>query len=187
MRRRHGRRGRGGTVVVVVATAAAAPGSAPTSAAVGVVCRSPRVSVAATSDGRGPGDHRASSWSKRRGRGPGRALPRRSLCASSTASREPCATSAIRERAGLPAVATSNAINANDTARMTHQFGRPRARRGRRPSVDPIPSATARPRYARAIRSVQGSSGANATAARSRRVYSAAAVGPVRTASSAME
>ena len=42
-------------------------------------------------------------------------------------------------RFGLPAVATSSAISARDTARMTHQLGRPRATLGRRPSEDPVP------------------------------------------------
>jgi hypothetical protein len=42
-------------------------------------------------------------------------------------------------RFGLPAVATSNAISARETARMTHQLGRPRATLGRRPSEDPVP------------------------------------------------
>ena len=42
-------------------------------------------------------------------------------------------------RFGLPAVATSNAISAKDTARMTHQLGRLRATLGRRPSEDPVP------------------------------------------------
>jgi hypothetical protein len=38
-------------------------------------------------------------------------------------------------RFGLPAVATSSAIRARETARMTHQLGRLRATRGRRRSV----------------------------------------------------
>lgn len=42
-------------------------------------------------------------------------------------------------RFGLPAVATSNAISARETARMTHQLGRLRATLGRRPSEDPVP------------------------------------------------
>jgi hypothetical protein len=49
----------------------------------------------------------------------------------------PCAPRA--PRFGVPAVATSSAIRARDTARMTHQFGRPRATLGRRPSEDPVP------------------------------------------------
>jgi hypothetical protein len=49
----------------------------------------------------------------------------------------PCAPPATRF--GLPAVATSSAIRARDTARMTHQLGRPRATLGRRPSEDPVP------------------------------------------------
>jgi hypothetical protein len=40
---------------------------------------------------------------------------------------------------GLPAVATSSAIRARDTARMTHQLGRPRTTLGRRPSEDLVP------------------------------------------------
>jgi hypothetical protein len=42
-------------------------------------------------------------------------------------------------RLGLPVVTTRSAIRANDTARMTHQLGRPRPARARRPSVVPIP------------------------------------------------
>jgi hypothetical protein len=51
----------------------------------------------------------------------------------------PCAPVPRAMRFGLPAVATSSAISARDTARMTHQFGRPRATLGRRPPVDPVP------------------------------------------------
>jgi hypothetical protein len=50
----------------------------------------------------------------------------------------PCAPPRTR-RFGLPAVATSNAISARETARMTHQLGRLRATLGRRPSEDPVP------------------------------------------------
>jgi hypothetical protein len=42
-------------------------------------------------------------------------------------------------RRGLPEVATRSAIKASDTARMTHQLGRPRTTLGRRPSEDPVP------------------------------------------------
>jgi hypothetical protein len=38
-------------------------------------------------------------------------------------------------RGVLPAVATSSAMRPNDTARITHQLGRPRATRACRPSV----------------------------------------------------
>lgn len=51
----------------------------------------------------------------------------------------PCAPAPRATRFGLPAVATSSAIRARDTARMTHQLGRPRATLGRRPSEDPVP------------------------------------------------
>jgi hypothetical protein len=52
----------------------------------------------------------------------------------------PCAPAPRATRfGGLPAVATSSAIRARDTARMTHQLGRPRATLGRRPSEDPVP------------------------------------------------
>ena len=40
---------------------------------------------------------------------------------------------------GLPEVATRSAIRASDTARMTHQLGRPRATLGRPPLEDPVP------------------------------------------------
>jgi hypothetical protein len=50
-----------------------------------------------------------------------------------------CAPEPRAMRFGLPAVATSSAISARDTARMTHQLGRPRATLGRRPSEDPVP------------------------------------------------
>ena len=50
-----------------------------------------------------------------------------------------CAPAPRAMRFGLPAVATSSAISARDTARMTHQLGRPRATLGRRPSEDPVP------------------------------------------------
>ncbi len=51
----------------------------------------------------------------------------------------PCAPAPRATRFGLPAVATSSAIRARDTARMTHQLGRPRATLGRRPPEDPVP------------------------------------------------
>jgi hypothetical protein len=51
----------------------------------------------------------------------------------------PCAPAPRAMCFGLPAVATSSAISARDTARMTHQLGRPRATLGRRPSEDPVP------------------------------------------------
>jgi len=51
----------------------------------------------------------------------------------------PCAPAPRATRFGLPDVATSSAIRARDTARMTHQLGRPRATLGRRPSEDPVP------------------------------------------------
>ncbi len=51
----------------------------------------------------------------------------------------PCAPAPRATRFGLPAVATSSAIRARDTARMTHQLGRPRATLGRSPSEDPVP------------------------------------------------
>jgi hypothetical protein len=51
----------------------------------------------------------------------------------------PCVPASRARRFGLPAVATSSAIRAKDTARMTHQLGRPRATLGRRPSEDPVP------------------------------------------------
>lgn len=51
----------------------------------------------------------------------------------------PCAASPRGTRFGFPAVATRSAIRARDTARMTHQLGRPRATLGRRPSENPVP------------------------------------------------
>jgi hypothetical protein len=59
-------------------------------------------------------------------------------------------------RAVLPAVATSKAMRANDTARIIHQLGRPRTTRARRPSVVPAPpSATGTP-YARVMQAAPG-------------------------------
>jgi hypothetical protein len=48
-------------------------------------------------------------------------------------------------RGELPAVATSNAMRPNVTARITHQFGRPRAPRARRLSDVPGPPRTTAP------------------------------------------
>jgi hypothetical protein len=56
----------------------------------------------------------------------------------------------------LPVVATRRAMSANDTARITHQLGRPRATRGRLPSVVPNPPATTGTPYARVMRTALG-------------------------------
>ena len=65
-------------------------------------------------------------------------------------------------RRGAPAVATSSAIRPSDTARITHQFGRPRATRERRPSPASGPPPTTGTRYARVTPSALGASGAQA-------------------------
>jgi len=51
----------------------------------------------------------------------------------------PCVPAPWATRFGSPAVATRRAIRARDTARMTHQLGRPRAALGSRPPEDPVP------------------------------------------------
>jgi hypothetical protein len=56
----------------------------------------------------------------------------------------------------LPAVATSRAMRANDTARITHQLGRPRTTRGRLPSVVPNPPSTTGTPYARVMCAAPG-------------------------------
>jgi hypothetical protein len=78
-----------------------------------------------------------------RGEPPGRTgppAPPREPCESlDCAFAIPCSPVPRATRFGLPAVATSSAIRARDTARMTHQLGRPRATLARRPPKDPVP------------------------------------------------
>ncbi len=64
----------------------------------------------------------------------------------------------------LPDVATNKAISASDTARITHQLGRPRTTRERTLSVVPDPSPTTGTPYARATPLALGRSGAEAPA-----------------------
>jgi hypothetical protein len=79
---------------------------------------------------------------------------REECCGSAGASATPCRC--LAGRAVLPAVATSRAMRANDTARITHQVGRSRTARARPALVVPAPpSATGTP-YARVMRAAPG-------------------------------
>ena len=72
----------------------------------------------------------------------------------------------VAPRGVLPAVATSSAMRPSDTARITHQLGRPRATRERKPSVasGPPPHGTGT-RYARVTPGALARSGAQAALA----------------------
>ena len=103
---------------------------------------------------------RSSSWSwssavatrpragRRRRRGAEPATGRLGVRSPAPACRSP--------RGVLPAVATSSAIRASDTARITHQLGRPRATRERTPSVVSDPPPTTGTPYARVTPAAPG-------------------------------
>jgi hypothetical protein len=73
--------------------------------------------------------------------------------ASAGASATPCRCLA---RGLLPVVATSSAMSANDTARITHQLGRPRTTRARPTSVVPAPASATGTPYARVMQAAPG-------------------------------
>jgi hypothetical protein len=123
-----------GAIVVVVTTGAGASGVVVGSPAppfdvseVAAVCAPTAADVVVVDDeGRDPDADRVG------------ALEPVAPCASlERESASPCVPELAR--LGLPDVATRSAIRASDTARMTHQLGRPRTTLGRRPSEDPVP------------------------------------------------